>query len=75
MDNQMSNEEMVKEAVEEAKKAAMEAAMAADLAALDGGLMPEAMDKYLGIRYPQPATLLDYFADPIFVIDEPWAVR
>ena len=57
------------------KKAAMEAAMAADLAALDGGLMPEAMDKYLGIRYPQPATLLDYFADPIFVIDEPWAVR
>ncbi|MBQ8647529.1 MAG: transcription-repair coupling factor [Oscillospiraceae bacterium] len=57
------------------KKTAMEAAMAADLASLDAGVMPEAMDKYLGLRYPQPATLLDYLHEPIFVIDEPWAVR
>ena len=32
--------------------------------------MPEAMDKYYGIRYPQPATLLDHLDSPIFVLDE-----
>ena len=57
------------------RKVAMETAMAPDLAALDAGLMPENMDKYLGVRYPQPATLLDYFENPILVLEEPWAVR
>ena len=52
------------------KRTAMEKATEADLAQLDSGLMPEAMDKYYGIRYPQPATLLDHLDSPIFVLDE-----
>ena len=37
--------------------------------------MPEAMDKYYGIRYPQPATLLDHLDNPIFVLDEVGGIR
>ena len=54
---------------------AMEKAMEADLAQLDAGLVPEALDKYLGIRYPKPATLLDYFDNAILVLEEPSAIR
>ena len=43
-------------------RAALEKAMAHDLDQLDAGLMPEAMDKYYGLRYPTPATLLDHMA-------------
>ena len=57
------------------KRTAMEKAMAADLAALDGGILPEAMDKYLPIRYPQPATLLDYFENPFLILEEPASIR
>jgi transcription-repair coupling factor (superfamily II helicase) len=57
------------------KKTALEACMASDLELLEGGAMPEAMDKYLGIRYPQPATLLDYFNDPLLMIEEPASLR
>ena len=57
------------------KRTAMEKAMAADLAALDGGILPEAMDKYLPIRYPRPATLLDYFENPLLILEEPASIR
>ncbi len=57
------------------KKTAMAACMAQDLDLMDGGALPVAMDKYLNIRYPRPATVLDYFEDPILVIEEPASVR
>ena len=57
------------------KRTAMEKATEADLAQLDSGLMPEAMDKYYGIRYPQPTTLLDHLDSPIFVLDEVGGIR
>ena len=57
------------------KRTAMEKATEADLTQLDSGLMPEAMDKYYGIRYPQPATLLDHLDSPIFVLDEVGGIR
>lgn len=57
------------------KKTAMAACMAADLDLLDSGAMPVNMDKYLCVRYPAPATLLDYFDDPLLVIEEPASVR
>ena len=57
------------------KKAALEAAMAQDLSLLDSGSMPEGMDKYLAVRYPQPATLLDHLTDPVLILEEPSAIR
>lgn len=57
------------------RRAALEAAMAADLAQLDAGQMPEAMDKYYGLRYPQPATLLEHLAQPVLVLDEVGGIR
>ena len=56
-------------------RAALEKAMEADLAQLDSGLMPEAMDKYYGLRYAVPATLLDHLTSPIFVLDEVGGIR
>ena len=56
-------------------RAALEKAMEADLAQLDSGLMPEAMDKYYGLRYAVPATLLDHLTGPIFVLDEVGGIR
>lgn len=53
----------------------MEQAMQPDLEQLDAGLVPEALDKYMGIRYPEPATLLDYFEDAILVLEEPSSIR
>ena len=57
------------------RRAALDACMAQDLALLDGGVLPVALDKYLGLRYPQPATLLDYFDDPLLVVEEPASIR
>ena len=57
------------------RAAAMEKAMETDLAQLDAGLVPEALDKYMGVRYEKPATLLDYFDAPILVLEEPSAIR
>ena len=31
--------------------------------------MPVDMDKYLTLRYPEPATLLDYFDDPLLILE------
>ena len=53
----------------------LEKAMEADLSQLDSGLMPEAMDKYYGLRYPAPATLLDHLDSPLFVLDEVGGIR
>ena len=57
------------------KKTAMADCMAADLDLLDGGAVPVNMDKYLAVRYPHPATVLDYFDDPILVAEEPASIR
>ena len=51
------------------KRTALEACLATELAQLDGGALPVNMDKYLAVRYPQPATLLDYFDDPLLVLE------
>ena len=50
------------------RRTALEKAMEADLAQLDSGVMPEAMDKYYGLRYETPATLLDHLSRPIFIL-------
>ena len=57
------------------KRTALEACMAADLAQLDGGALPVDLDKYLAVRYPAPATLLDYLDDPLLVLEEPASLR
>ena len=57
------------------KRTALETCMGPELAQLDGGLIPINMDKYLAIRYPEPATLLEYFEDPLLVLEEPASVR
>ena len=57
------------------KRTALEACLAPELAQLDGGALPVNMDKYLAVRYPAPATLLDYFEDPLLVLEEPASLR
>ena len=57
------------------KKNALAGCMAADLDLLDGGALPVNLDKYLAVRYPRPATILDYFEDPILVAEEPASLR
>ena len=57
------------------RRTALEACTAADLAQLDGGAMPVNMDKYLTLRYPEPATILDYFDDPLLILEEPTSLR
>ena len=56
-------------------RTALEKAMESDLAQLDSGVMPEAMDKYYGLRYETPATLLDHLSSPIFILDEVGGIR
>ena len=56
-------------------RTALEKATEADLSQLDSGLMPEAMDKYYGIRYPEPATLLDHLDASLFILDEMGGIR
>ena len=68
----------LREAVKKARgkhRAALETAMAPDLAQLDAGQMPEAMDKYYGLRYPAPATLLDHMDGPLLILDEVGGIR
>ena len=68
----------LREAVKKARgkhRTALETAIAPDLAQLDAGQMPEAMDKYYGLRYPQPATLLDHMDGPILILDEVGGIR
>lgn len=57
------------------RRKAMEQAMEQDLQQLDAGIVPQALDKYLGIRYPQPATLLDYLDEPLLVLEEVSSIR
>ncbi len=57
------------------KKEQLSAVMQADLRALAAGVIPEGMDRYLRLRYPKPATLLDYFEHPILFFEEPSAIR
>ena len=57
------------------KKTALAGCMDADLDLLDGGALPVNLDKYLAVRYPRPATILDYFEDPILVAEEPASLR
>ena len=57
------------------RRTALEKAMESDLAQLDSGVMPEAMDKYYGLRYKTPATLLDHLSSPIFILDEVGGIR
>ena len=57
------------------RRTALETCTAADLAQLDGGAMPVNMDKYLALRYPEPATILDYFDDPLLILEEPASLR
>src|SRR5699024_9753354 len=57
------------------KRAALDACMASDLAQLDGGALPVVLDKYLAVRYPAPATLLDHLDDPLLVLEEPASLR
>lgn len=46
-----------------------------DFDALDAGVMPEGMDRYLALRYPKPAGILDYMEHPIIFFDEVSAAR
>ncbi len=57
------------------KKEQISAVMQADLRTLSAGVMPEGMDRYLKLRYPKPATLLDYFEHPLLFFEEPSAIR
>lgn len=57
------------------KKTALAACMAADLDALDAGLTPVDLDKYLAVRYPGPATLLDHLDDFALILEEPASLR
>ncbi|MFV0412363.1 MAG: transcription-repair coupling factor [Oscillospiraceae bacterium] len=58
-----------------AAKEQLAAVLENDLAVLDGGVMPEGMDKYLVLRYPVPGTVLDYLEAPLLFFDEPSALR
>ncbi len=51
------------------------AVMQGDLDALDAGVMPEGMDRYLALRYDAPASVLDYMDGAILFFDEPSGVR
>ncbi len=53
----------------------LEKAAEDELSQLRTGLMPSSLDKFYALRYPKPATVLDYFTDPVLMIDEPGAVK
>ena len=70
--------ELIRAAIKKARgkrRTALESCTAGDLAQLDGGAMPVNMDKYLSLRYPEPATILDYFDDPLLILEEPASLR
>ena len=57
------------------KREALQSAAETDLALLRSGVMPVNLDKYLAVCYPQPATVLDYFEDPLLILEEPASLR
>ena len=57
------------------RRTAMQDVMAPDLDLLDAGALPPSMDKYLGVRYPVRATLLDHLEDPLLFLEEPASIR
>ena len=66
------------DAIESRKGRAKEAlarAAESELAQLRAGLMPASLDKFLPLRYPRPATVLDYLADPVLILDEPGGIK
>ena len=70
--------ELIRAAIKKARgkrRTVLESCTASDLAQLDGGAMPVNMDKYLSLRYPEPATILDYFDDPLLILEEPASLR
>ncbi|NLW79735.1 MAG: transcription-repair coupling factor [Ruminococcaceae bacterium] len=58
-----------------AAKQQLAAVLEPDLATLDADVMPEGMDRYLMLRYPQPAGVIDYLDDPILFFEEPGGIR
>ncbi len=58
----------------EAKKQLQEV-MKEDLAALDADVMPQGMDRYISLRYEVPGNILEYFQNPIVMIEELSAVK
>ena len=57
------------------KRTALESCLAPELNQLDAGVMPVNMDKYLAVRYPEPATVLDYLDEPLLIFEEPASVK
>ena len=57
------------------RRTAMQDVMAPDLDLLDAGALPPSMDKYLAVRYPVRATLLDHLEDPLLFLEEPASIR
>ena len=57
------------------KRTALESCLAPELSQLDAGVMPVNMDKYLAVRYPEPATVLDYLDEPLLIFEEPASVK
>ncbi|MEG1931756.1 MAG: CarD family transcriptional regulator, partial [Pygmaiobacter sp.] len=58
-----------------AKRAAFAGAAAEDMALLQGGAIPSTMDKYLALRYPEPATALEFLENPILFFEDAGAVK
>ncbi len=58
-----------------AAKDRLAAAADSELAQLRAGLMPASLDKFLRLRYPAPATVLDYPEDPVLFLDEPGNIK
>ncbi len=57
------------------RKAALAACMERDLQLLDAGVPPVGLDKYLAVRYPAPATLLDHIDAPLLILEEPASLK
>ncbi len=58
----------------EAKKQLQEV-MKEDLEALDADVMPQGMDRYIALRYEVAGNILEYFQNPIVMIEELSAVK
>ncbi len=56
-------------------KTRLENVMTPDLAALDAGVIPEGMDRYLALRYAMPAGVLSYMPEALVFLDEPSGIR
>lgn len=56
-------------------QSALQKVLNADIELLEGNVMPQAMDKYLPLRYKSPGNILDYMENPIVFFDEPSGIR